>query len=257
METRAKQRVDEIRKMLERHDFLTVEKLSETFGVTRQTIRRDLKSLTERGIARRRHGGIGRLVLTKNQAYGTRQVLHSEAKYQIAQEVATQVPDGSTLAFSIGTTPEITAQGLLQHKDLRIITNNLNIAMCMSVNPGFDITIAGGRIRNDDRDILGPSVEALFSAYKVDIGIFGVAGVDEEGTLLDFDEQEVITRQTIVDNCRLSYLVLDHSKFTRKAHVRGGFIGDVDKVFCDQPLPKQISERIGSSGPEIIVAGQV
>ncbi|THB77022.1 MAG: DeoR family transcriptional regulator [Desulfobulbaceae bacterium] len=255
METAAKQRLSEIKKMLCREEFLTVEKLSDTFGVTKQTIRRDLNILTEKGIARRRHGGVERLVLKKNQAYISRQVLHSEEKHQIAAEVAKLVPNGATLAFSIGTTPEIVAQALLQHNELKIVTNNLNIAMAMAANPGFEITIAGGRVRNDDRDVLGQSTEAMFSSYKVDIGIFGVAGVDEDGTLLDFHEDEVRTRQTIKENCRLSYLVLDHTKFTRHAHVRGGYIGDVSKIFCDQPPPDYILDLVEQSDTEVITPG--
>jgi DeoR family glycerol-3-phosphate regulon repressor len=253
MELGAKQRLDEIKKMLSIHEFISVEQLSDTFGVTRQTIRRDLNILTEKGIARRKHGGVERLILMRNQTYGSRQILNSQAKHIIAAEVAKHVPNGATLAFSIGTTPEIVAQALLQHEDLKIVTNNLNIAMAMAANPGFEITIAGGRIRNDDRDVVGSIAEAMFSSYKVDIGIFGVAGVDEDGTLLDFYEDEVLARQTILQNCRLSYLVLDHTKFTRNAHVRGGFIGDVNKIFCDQTIPESVSVLLDNSPAESIV----
>lgn len=214
-----------IAEMLYHHDYLNVDDLSCQFSVTSQTIRRDLQVLTEKGIARRRHGGVERLVLTKNQTYISRQVLNSSAKHRIAAKVAQHIPDGVSLAFSIGTTPEVVAQALLQHKDLRVVTNNLNIAMLMTANSSFEITIAGGRVRNDDRDVIDGGAEKLFSAYRFDIGIFGVAGIDEDGALLDFHEGEVITRQTIQSNCRQSFLVLDHTKFSRLAHVRGGLIG--------------------------------
>lgn len=254
MERGAKQRLDAITIMLGQHEFLTVENLSQTFGVTRQTIRRDLKVLSDQGIARRKHGGVERLVLTKNQAYTSRQILNVSAKQRIAAAVARQVPDGATLSFSIGTTPELVAQALLQHQNLRIITNNLNIAMVMAENSSFEITIAGGRMRNDDRDILGTGAETLFSSYKVDIGIFGVAGVDEDGTLLDFHEDEVQTRQIIRNNCRRSFLVLDFSKFSRKAHVRGGSIGEVNRIFCDRKPPEPIAELARQAGAKIIIA---
>lgn len=252
MELSARQRIEAIKKQMHSNAFLTVEELSQRFGVTRQTIRRDLNMLTEQGFARRRHGGVERLVLKKNQTYLARQVLNNAAKQQIAAMVADQVPDGASLAFSIGTTPEIVAQALLNHKDLRIVTNNLNIAMVMAANPEFEITIAGGRIRNDDRDVLGSSVETMFSRYKVDIGVFGVAGVDEDGTLLDFHEDEVRARQVILENCRHSYLVLDATKFTRPAHVRGGYIGDVSKIFCEQPLPPGIAQKVSACGVEVV-----
>jgi DeoR family glycerol-3-phosphate regulon repressor len=242
-----------IAEMLCHHDYFNVDELSSKFGVTSQTIRRDLQVLTEKGIARRRHGGVERLVLTQNQTYISRQVINSSAKHRIAAELARHIPDDVSLAFSIGTTPEVAAQALLQHKNLRVVTNNLNIAMLMTTNPTFEITIAGGRVRNDDRDIIDSSAEKLFASYRVDYGIFGVAGVDEDGSLLDFHEQEVITRQTIQKNCRQSFLVLDHSKFSRLAHVRGGFIGNVSKVFCEQKPPLQIMQILEESPTELVI----
>jgi ABC-type glutathione transport system ATPase component len=100
---------------------------------------------------------------------------------------------------------------------------------------------------------MGSGMEALFGAYKVDIGIYGVAGVDEDGTLLDFYEEEVRARQMIRENCRSAYLVLDHTKFGRAAHVRGGKIDEATIIFCDRMPPASIRERIARSGAQLIV----
>lgn len=247
------QRRNQIAEMICRHHFLSVKVLSDHFAVTRQTIRKDLQAICEQGLARRRHGGAERLVPVKNQTYESRQILNSEAKHAIAAAVARLVPNGASLAFSIGTTPEIVARSLLNHRKLRIVTNNLNVAMAAAAAPDFEITVAGGRLRNDDRDIIGSGAEELFRSYKVDIGIFGVAGIDEDGSLLDFHEDEVRTRQTIMANCRSSFLVLDHTKFSRSAHVRGGFLPAVDKIFCDRQPPPHILELLAGSSTELII----
>jgi DeoR family glycerol-3-phosphate regulon repressor len=86
-------------------------------------------------------------------------------------------------------------------------------------------------LRNEDRDVVGSGMKSLFDAYKVDIGIYGVAGVDEDGTLFDFYDEQMRARQIIRENSRRSYLVLDHSKFGRAAHVRGGRIDEATKIF--------------------------
>lgn len=247
------ERQEQIIRMLEKEDSLNVDELAQQYGVTTQTIRRDLNVLCDCGLARRRYGGIQRSIQMQNQTYASRQILNRHAKACIAAMVARHIENGSSLAFSIGTTPEMVAGALLKHQDLRIITNNLNVAMLAAANPGFEITVTGGRMRNDDRDILGSGTERIFSSYKVDIGIFGVAGVDEDGTLLDFHEDEVTVRKIIQENCRFSYLVLDHSKFSRNAHVRGGSIGSVDKVFCDKFPPEKILAKLRSSKTEVVV----
>ncbi len=188
-----------------------------------------------------------------NMAYAWRQILNQEAKQVIALEVARHVPNSVSVAFSIGTTPEIVSKALLAHNHLRIFTNNLNIAMLACSNPTFEVTVAGGRLRNEDRDVMGNGMEALFEAYKVDIGIYGVAGVDEDGTLLDFYEEEVRARRIIRENSRQAYLVLDYSKFGRAAHVRGGRIDEAAKIFCDRMPPQPILDMIRQSGAQLIL----
>jgi DeoR family glycerol-3-phosphate regulon repressor len=239
--------------MLHQADIIRVEDLSRHFQVTTQTIRRDLNFLCENGLARRVHGGVQRMNTPGNVAYAWRQVLNQEAKHMIAQAVARHVPDGVSLSFSIGTTPEIVSSALLKHQHLKIFTNNLNIAFQACANRTFEVTVAGGRLRNEDRDVMGNGMEALFSAYKVDIGIYGVAGVDEDGTLLDFYEEEVRARQMIRENSRSAFLVLDHTKFGRAAHVRGGRIDEATKVFCDAPPPAGIRALLAQSGTQLIL----
>ena len=111
-------------------------------------------------------------------------------------------------------------------------------------------------LRNSDRDVLGPGMEGFLSSYMVDVGIYGAAGVAEDGTLLDFYEEEVRARRLIRDNSRKTFLVLDQSKFGRAAHVRGGNIGEATKVFCDNRPPERIVEMLARSRSELIVCNE-
>ncbi|NVK33797.1 MAG: DeoR/GlpR transcriptional regulator [Rhodobacteraceae bacterium] len=233
----------------------SVEELAERFDVTTQTIRRDVNGLCELGLLRRTHGGVETPAPGQNIHYSTRKILNFPAKQLLADLVANEVSDGQSVAFSIGTTPEIVMQALMGHENLRIFTNNINVAYIASGNPTFQITIAGGRLRNDDLDVIGARTGQFFSNYKVDVGIFGVAGVDEDGTLLDFHEDEVAARQSILNNSRRSFLVLDHSKFGREAHVRGGNICDVSAVCTDQRPPTSILNRLLETNTGLLVSG--
>jgi DeoR family glycerol-3-phosphate regulon repressor len=242
-----------ISELLRQSEFLTVESLAQKFNVTTQTVRKDINALCDLGLARRRHGGVELFSTEGNLAYRSRQVLNRVAKMAIAAEVAKNIPNDSSISLGIGTTPEIVATALLKHSNLKVFTNSLTIAQIMSANSGFEINIPGGRIRNSDHDILGRSTEAFFSAYKTDFGIFGVAGVDEDGGLLDFYEEEVVVRNLIRVNCRQSFLVLDHHKFGRSAHVRGGNIQDNTRIFCDKTPPVEITRIVDSTDAKIII----
>jgi DeoR family glycerol-3-phosphate regulon repressor len=236
-----------IAEIVRAEQFVTVDKLAETFHVATQTIRRDINLLCDMGLARRKHGGVECLPDKSNLSFSTRRILNLAAKRAIAKSIAPYIKDGASLAFSIGTTPVIVMEALLNHHNLTVLTNNLNVAIVASRNPTFKVHIAGGALRNHDLDILGNGMTSFFAAYKADIGIYGVGGVDEDGTLLDFTEDEVLARQLIQKNSNQTFLVLDHSKFGRNAHVRGGTIDQPSKIFCDQPPEERYLAAIGET----------
>jgi len=236
--------------------FVTVESLAERFDVTAQTIRRDIGKLCDMGVLRRRYGGAEFPAARDNITYSSRKVLNVAAKQKIAAAVADRIPEGASIAFGIGTTPEIVARALVDHRALKIFTNNLNLVLAIRGNETFELTIAGGRVRGRDLDVVsGPSTVGFFSAYKVDFGVFGVGGVDPDGTLLDFQEDEVNARQAMLANCRASFLVLDSSKFGRAGHVRGGHISQISTVFCERRPPPPIERMITDGGGELVICG--
>lgn len=231
------QRQARILEIVREEGFASIEHLAGHFDVTQQTVRRVVNQLCDQGLLRRIHGGVSLPVQNQNLAYGSRQGLNPDAKRHIAQAVSNFIPDGVSLMIGLGTTPEYVAQALSHRKDLRVITNNLNVAAAFARNPDIEITIAGGTLRPFDRDIIGDTAVRFFSGFKADIGIFGVGGIDEDGTLLDFYSGEVQARHAIVANCRTSLLVADVSKFGRNATVRGGHLDDCHHLFTDKPPP--------------------
>ncbi len=110
------ERQAQIDEMIRQKDFIRVEVFAGHFNVPNQTICRELNLLCDRGIARRLHGGVQRMNLPGNVAYSWHQTLNSHAKHAIASEVDRHVPDAVSLAFSIGTTPEIISKELLDHR---------------------------------------------------------------------------------------------------------------------------------------------
>ncbi len=231
----------------------TIETLSRHFNVSAQTIRRDVNTLCEMGKLRRVHGGV-EPPLGGNLVYTSRRVLNLNAKLLIARRFAALVSSGQSLAVSIGTTPEITVRELSGLSDITLLTNNLHTATSVCDREGWSVSVPSGQVRPGDHDILGPEAEAFFDRYQVDFGVFGVAGVAEDGTLLDFTESEVASRLAITRNARCSVLLLDQSKFGRPAHVRGGHITDVDTVICDGPPPDSLLNALRAKGRNVLIA---
>ncbi|MBT3146468.1 DeoR/GlpR family transcriptional regulator [Neptunomonas phycophila] len=230
-----KRRQDQIFEMIQQKGFVTIDELVEHFQVTPQTIRRDLNQLAESDKIKRHHGGAGIESSTVNTAYQTRKIMNLEAKQKIATAIAKQIPDGSSLFINIGTTTETVAQALLHHKNLQIVTNNLHVATILSVKEDFKIIIAAGEVRHRDGGIIGEATVDFMNQFQMDFGIIGISGIDEDGSLLDFDYREVRVAQMIINNSRQVLLGADSDKFGRSAMVRLGNITQMDHVFTEKP----------------------
>ena len=242
--------IDEVR----RARSMSVEALAERFGVTLQTVRRDVRLLAEAGLLTRFHGGV-RLPssTTENIAYRQRQALNDEAKRGIARAVAQAVPDGCSLIINIGTTTEAIARELLAHKGLCVITNNLNVAAILSDNPDCEVIVAGGVVRGRDRGIVGEVTVDFIQQFRVDIGLIGISGIEADGTLRDYDYREVKVARAILERSREVWLAADHSKFNRPAMVELGRLDQVDILFTDRAPPEPFPDLLAEAGVSLNV----
>jgi DeoR family transcriptional regulator, glycerol-3-phosphate regulon repressor len=236
--------------------YVTNEELAKTFGVTVQTVRRDVNKLADDGEIRRHHGGAGLVSSIQNIDYVERQGLSTPEKEAIAKVAAAHIPNHSSLFINIGTTTEALARALTGHEDLRVITNDLNVALTLSRNASFTVMVTGGTVRNRDGGIVGQSTCDMIGEFRVDYGIIGISGIDEQGTLLDFDYEEVRAARAIISNSRQTFLLADHTKFARHPMVRMGSLTEVSALFTDRPPRPAILQLLVASGVSLHVVGE-
>ncbi len=257
MSTRKRQRIQSIEDLVQEQGSMSVGDLAEQMGVSMQTIRRDVAVLCDGEVLRRRHGHVEIATDNLNTPFGQRAASNASGKKHIGEMAASKIPDGASLFMSIGSTPLAVAKALHRHKDLTVITNNLNAAMALSAEQSNRIIVPGGELRLPDCDILGDEVLDFFGRYRVEFGIFGVAGVSDDGRLLDFHLSEVRVRERIVENSQRSMLLLDHSKFGRIAPVVGGQLSEIDTVILDKKPDASFDSLLEACGPRLIVAEPV
>jgi DeoR family glycerol-3-phosphate regulon repressor len=216
---------------------VTVEALSEELRVSPHTIRRDINQLCEEAKLRRLHGGAEFIGDRINLPYGQRAVLNYEAKRSMAGAVAARIPDGATVFISIGTTLTLVAEALAGHDGLTVITNNMHAALALSSNSANRLILPGGEMRLPDLDFIDAGASSLFSKYRADFAVYGVGGIDLDGSLLDFHENEVRAREQMRRNARQCILIADRTKFGRRAAAVGGSLSDADLFVIDE-LPE-------------------
>ena len=233
-------RQNRIVEKVQRLGYVSIEDLAKEFRVTPQTIRRDIGTLNRQGLVKRYHGGAGLATSVENIGYSARQLLCLEEKRIIARMVAGQIPAKASVFINIGTTTEEIARELLKKDGLRVITNNLNVAVILSKNPRIEIFMAGGVVRNRDCGITGHAALDYINQFRADFCVVGISGIDEKGDLLDFDYQEVMVARAIIASSARVCLVADNTKFGRNAMVRLGHLSDIDELFTDKTPPKKI-----------------
>ncbi len=228
--------------------------LAATLGVAVQTIRRDLRDLAAAGLLERTHGGAVLPSGTRNIAYDDRRALNRAAKQRIASRTATLIPDNASLFLNIGTTTEAIARALRQHQNLKVVTNNLNVATTLMDSPTCEVIVAGGHLRPSDGGLVGDLAALAIARFKVDIAVIGTSAIDIDGDLLDFDAEEVRVSQAIITAARQTIVVADKAKFTRKAPVKIGSLSEVDHFVTDGIPSERLANACADWGTKVHLA---
>lgn len=247
-------RYPEILEMARRDGKVTVEQLAGHFGVTLQTIRRDLSDLADAGRLERVHGGAVLPSGTINIGYEERRRMNAHAKSGIARACAAQIPEASAIFLNIGTSTEAVAAELMHHRNLLVVTNNMNVANILARNSDCEVIVTGGTLRQSDGGLIGDITKASIRQFKFDIGVIGCSAIDADGDILDFDVQEVGVSQAILKRSRRRMLVADHSKFKRTAPARIASLGEIDTFFTDRPLPAELQARCDEWQTRVVTA---
>jgi DeoR family transcriptional regulator, glycerol-3-phosphate regulon repressor len=228
--------------------------LAGQLGVAVQTIRRDLRTLCAEGRLERVHGGAVLPSGVKNIGYGDRRALNRDAKARIAAATAALIPDHAALFLNIGTTTEAVARALHRHRNLMVVTNNLNVANILAEHGNATVVVAGGTLRPSDGGLTGDLAELATLRFKVDFAVIGTSAIDEDGDFLDFDAAEVRVARAILAQARASILVADASKFTRKAPVKIGTLAEIDHFVTDAAPTERLINACRDWGTRIHLA---
>ncbi|MFN3661631.1 DeoR/GlpR family DNA-binding transcription regulator [Yoonia sp.] len=248
------ERLRDIQIIARRDGRVIVEDLAAHFSVTMQTIRRDLSELADQGKLQRVHGGAILPSTVANIGYQDRRDLNESAKAAIAQACVRDIPNGCSLFLNIGTTTEAVARALLGHRDIMVLTNNLNVANILVDNPQCEIIVVGGLLRRADAGLVGTITTQAIGQFKFDLAVISCSALDEDGDILDYDIQEVGVSQAILRQARRSFLVADQSKFRRRAPARIGSLAQIDGFYTDAPLRTDLQAACQGWGTNVTLS---
>lgn len=243
--------------VLTRRGYAAIDELVASFGVTPQTIRRDLQDLADQGLLRRHHGGASALSSIANTDYVRRHVENADEKRRIAQAAARLVTPGSSLFMTPGTTIEALAEAMTEAGtgDLRVVTNSTVAAGILGQAASVSVLVTGGTWQPNNQALAGAAAADFVERYRCDFAMTSCGGIDADGTLLEFRDEEVIVAKAMLANARRRILLVDHSKFNRVASSKLVRMDEMTTIITDRPPPPPIAKLLKAARCEVVIAG--
>jgi DeoR family glycerol-3-phosphate regulon repressor len=204
--------------LAERQGFVTIESLADDFGVSAQTVRRDIIALDRAGLLQRFHGGAGSNGQSESLRldHERKRALNVEAKRVIADKAAALVPDGSAIFLDVGTTVEAAAVALNRKAGLLVFTNSLLSALCFD-HARHEVHVIGGRLSGKDGSLTGETAVAVLAGLRLDVALIGCSAIEDGGRIMDFDIGKIAVKRAAMRAAGRSLLLATRSKFGRTA----------------------------------------
>lgn len=224
-------RQERILAITESQGFVTIEKLAEGFGVSGQTIRRDIIALSEAGLLQRFHGGAGPAGAAEalRLDYRRKTEISVDDKTRIGAEAAGLIPDGAAVFLDVGSTVECAAKALGARNGLRVFTNSMRAALHFDPRQ-HDVTVLGGRLAGRDGSLVGEDVVLALADLRVDVALLGCSAVDEGGRVMDYDLSKIAVKKCAMKSAARSFLLAGKVKFGRAALAAFARLDDFSEV---------------------------
>jgi len=232
---------------------LAIADLVTALSVSRETVRRDLNQLADRGLLVLTHGGALAAERTEPHA-DVRAGVNAEGKRAIGMRAAELVPDGASVILDYGTTTRAVAQGLHAHRNLVIYTNDIAIALTLGRRNGNRVVLLGGDLLDHQDATHGWDTIEQLSRYHTDFAFIGIGGVTPDGGISEYSRGAAEMRSRMLTCATSPCVVADHSKFGINAGVRIRHFEKARWIISDMAPEPELVEALKAAGPELVIA---
>lgn len=250
----AAERQHQIIELLNSNRSMNILELAKRFQVSKETIRRDLVYLTEKGLVKKTHGGVVAIddYQLDTTSLESRIDTNQPLKFKLCQKALEFLPPHAVIFLDTGSTIHCLAQLLGQLSNYTIVTNSLNAAniLVKSSNQTF---ITGGQINSVTMAVDGLQTIDFISKIKVDIAFLGTNGFERHNGPSSTDFSDVLTKQTIIQNAKINIVISESRKSTYSALVQYTSWRNIDYFITDSHLHQEVQEELDDMTKVILV----
>ena len=252
----AQDRYKKISEILEKDNSVKVSVLTDLFGVSVETVRRDLEYMEGEGLLKRVHGGAVLEKINGTQStFAIRESEYREQKAEIGEIAYRYVKEGQSIAMDASTTNYEVAKVLKQKfKRLTILTNSVSIINELLDMENYTIILPGGILRKDEMSLIGDMAEENLDSFHVDTAFISMSGISLREGLTDYDFGEVSMKKKMMKIAQEIVVLANSSKFDVVSLLKVCNFNDVNMIITDSGLKENMLEKYRKSGVEVINA---
>lgn len=243
------QRIVEIARDAGRVEVLS---LAEVFGVTAETVRRDLTALEGRGALRRVHGGalpVDRAAMEPTLTDRLNKA--GPQKRRIAERALAELPPDGTILLDAGSTTWAIAELLPPDRELTVVTNSLAIATLLETRAGTELYLLGGRVRHRTGAVVGEWLDQALADVQVDVAFIGANGFSVGRGFSTPDQVEAAAKRAMLHSARRAIVVADASKAGQEHFHRFARLDEVAMLITDSGLDDETVEQLDTAGMDV------
>src|SRR6266481_3924305 len=235
---------------------MTVNELSRHFGVSGDTVRRDLDLLASQGILKRTHGGAVAMdnLVHQDSTFMQRMSTRVPAKKRIAQAASQLIGDGETLLLNGGSTTRLFAAELSSRRNLTIVTNNLTVPTTLAVECVRDVYILGGQYKWDAQVTIGPVGFVSSGSITVDSAVIGIGGITVKEGLTTTVLEEASMILGMINAARRTIVLADASKLGHSTFAQIAPLERVGTLVTDEEPPSDLAQALKEARVELLIA---
>ncbi|RDI50495.1 DeoR/GlpR family DNA-binding transcription regulator [Microvirga subterranea] len=247
------ERNQQLRRLLFEQGSLRVSEQARRFGVSEETIRRDIKRLSAEGLVDPVFGGAvlkasPSLHHLKIPPVSERHLVEEQAKDAIGAAAAHLVQPGQAVIIDAGTTTLSLARHLCEHPNLTIVTNSIPVAQRCADLSSATTYVVGGRLVPGSLSTIGPDAEHELAQISADWAFIGAAAVDIDSGFTSADPYEAQVKRAMIKAARKTVILVDHSKFGSRRFASFARAEDIDYLVSTEQCPKDAQAWLQAAG---------
>lgn len=254
MRLRKRDRQEQILFELQHHPHVRTSELAARFGVSTETVRRDVEALSNKGLIRRAYGGAAAAPMGAQPPFGERNLARTEERARIGRSAAELVRTGEVLMIDAGsTTLQFALRLAASGQDLTILTNSLAIATALGQNEAIRVVMCPGELMAPEAGVYGPETLDFLSRYNANRAFIGSSGLTAKG-ISDANLAAVAVKRAMIRQSKETYLLADHSKFDVELMATVEPLTALKGIVTDRAPPSLLQEALLRAGAVVKVA---